>query len=99
MTCAASPISASRWPMKLSAMNRSSGKLCSPPMIVIVPSPRSEPGPGDRMNDVRRIADQRQPLADEALGNEQIERKALQPADDRDRPEPQIGTRARRSDE
>ena len=47
-----------------------------------------EAEPGNRMDDMRRIPDQRQPLADEALGDEEIERKALQPADDRHRPQP-----------
>ena len=42
-----------------------------------------ESEPGDRVDHMRRIADQRQPLADEAVGDEQVERKALQPADDR----------------
>ena len=40
--------------------------------------------PGDRMNDVRGVADQRQPLGDEAARGEQAERKGAARAGDLD---------------
>ena len=43
-----------------------------------------EPLPGDRMNDVRSIADQRQPLGDERASGEQPERKCAARPDHRD---------------